>query len=1698
MKRVAVVSAVALLASVLGAGELPARAQTHQQADAPAYQHYIGALHEHSGYSDGFPGSRPAHYFESAKSHGLDFLMSGEHSDNSQLPVTLSEECLTPAIADCALADREEPTNSFTKWDATLQQARAATDENFTGIRGFEWSSDRFGHINVYFSTNDTNAKIDGGYAAMDTFWNWFTRDPSLGGGSDGLATFNHPGAKKLHDADPAFNWSNFEFRPEADQRMVGLEVYNDNDEFGQYYVQALDKGWHVGAIGAEDLGHRPRDGDGIVPGGGDRSDDWGGPKWAKTVLIATDRSEEGLREAMLARRFYAVRDNSLRLELSADGRPMGSRITAAPGSTVPISAVTNGAARLELVTNGGTVAASSDGTALAFDAPVTDTETYYFVRVLDAAGKTQAFSSPVWIKAQDADTGGRWLAGDLHIHTTYSHDSYGGPGDDNTGPEEFYTLGHTPGSQFAIAGARGLDYLAITDHNDVRSQEHFDEAGGIIPVAGYENSLKGHAQMLGAERVYDAGDKSAAAVNEMADALRADGGVFQINHPMEGTTDHGASPDWKYGFDVVPDTIEVWNISPLWQPPAPSASSNDDAVLWWQEWLDRGYKVGATGGSDNHWVATTPIQGAGQPTTWVYAADDSEQAILEGLRAGRTFISHQPPNHVGPQLFIEADANRDGSYESMIGDTVPAGVPLRARVENAPGTQLRVLTDGGTEAFPPVPVTALSFTHDFILPTGTWVRAEIFVPDAQEERRAVCDGQFGNASTYCRNQLGILAMTSALYLSEGVDPSPTPTPTEEPGGNEYEAGETYARVTDDALTVGNGLVERTWGLDSFGTTSVTDLRAGGKTWGTAGPDFTLDLGAIQLSSTDFQATGTTVDEIEGPGLRISVSLTSLTTNATRVIEVYEGVAGFQTRTTVTPLVALPLSGYTLDSAVVGSSVVPTIHAFRAGADWRDPDEGWEGPRPTDDDQCLEYCPITSIGDPHAGTWRDSRSAGAGEALQGPAQWVSVADGDREAFLVMERNDQPSSRAAYDGSTASLVVDHSRDIVSLGPFEEQIHVENPTPAKGRTRVIPAGESFSLEPSFMGFGARDSDAAWQFHKYLTEHRLDPYAPDVTFNSNGTEGYGFSTGAKDDMVYDIITQHAPKAKALGIDTFILDDGWQANSGDWIPDCPGNQDYRMMYPPRYPDCDFTAVREAIAPMKLGLWMSPMHFNPQGSETFKAHPEWACWPINAPLSAYNIAQPDSSSNEAGLGMWGPDAIPHIEGRIRHAIEAWEVTYFKFDFLVWVDCAGQGDLYDYREAFRDMVDRLIADHPDVTFQIDETNDYRFFPFESVARGPSWFQNGSPEVPHLLHNLWNLSPYVPAFSLGQHFLGNNSDPSSVDTRMAAALLSHPTFFSNLSKLKDSTVAQARPWVDYYKANVDKFQNVVYPLLDDPIEKKWTGFQSWDPEKAEGALLAFRQDDASPTATVRLKNVPAGMTFDLFRAPTNEKIATLTSEQLSDGFEVTLASQKAAYVVTIKPAVEDEGPAATQLAFTGSSTKAGQFTDIATLAASLTDASGTPLAGQSVTFELVGSETRTFTATSNDAGIASVDALLDAVPGPYQLTARFDGVEGELLSSATTTGFVIEREDTDLTLGTSGKGSRRELISRLSDRDSNEGLSGRSITFTADGTTICTATTDNTGTAVCPIPARYQGGRHEFVATFDGNDNYLPSSATLAE
>ena len=93
--------------------------------------------------------------------------------------------------------------------------------------------------------------------------------------------------------------------------------------------------------------------------------------------------------------------------------------------------------------------------------------------------------------------------------------------------------------------------------------------------------------------------------------------------------------------------------------------------------------------------------------------------------------------------------------------------------------------------------------------------------------------------------------------------------------------------------------------------------------------------------------------------------------------------------------------------------------------------------------------------------------------------------------------------------------------------------------------------------------------------------------------------------------------------------------------------------------------------------------------------------------------------------------------------------------------------------------------------------------------------------------------------------------------MAAALLSHITFFHDPRDLPDAVIDRVGVWSAFYKARRGLLDGVVYPLLADPLERGWTALQSWDPERGEGALLAFRQGSADEVKRDRAEECASG-------------------------------------------------------------------------------------------------------------------------------------------------------------------------------------------------------------------------------------------------
>jgi hypothetical protein len=699
-------------------------------------------------------------------------------------------------------------------------------------------------------------------------------------------------------------------------------------------------------------------------------------------------------------------------------------------------------------------------------------------------------------------------------------------------------------------------------------------------------------------------------------------------------------------------------------------------------------------------------------------------------------------------------------------------------------------------------------------------------------------------------------------------------------------------------LSLSNGLVERVWNKAPYGTRRITDQRTGLSTG--ASPDFRLRLAdGVELTGADFTVTGVTSRDLPRGGLELTMVLTGAAGTVTRSVAAYPGVAGFAVRTTVALPVAL--AGYTLDEIALPQAA-PTLHAFNAGYDWRGSDTpDWEP----------AFAPF---GGAHTGQHRETRSAAAGKVLEGEGEWLSLDTDNGQAFQVLERADYASSRVGYDGSKGGAAVDLNQDVIYLGPFESDVHFANPNRAPVRYRTASPLKPLALEPVFTGLAIDGDDEPWQFAKYLQRHRAPRWGRgDITFNSNGVDDNVISTGAKDDMNFAEVARQAAIAKRLGVDTFILDDGWQAISGDWCPDstaCPEPRNGTdPKFAPRFPDDHFGAVRDEIGDMKLGLWMSPMHFHPK-SEAAERNPGWICAPAGAATAALSIADPNTGSNDAGLGAWNPEGmgqdgtfINYLEGRISNAIDNWGVRYFKFDFLAWIDCAGAQPvtLYEHRESFLRMLDRLIAQYPHVTFQIDETNDYRMFPFESVSRGPSWYANGNPKANELLHNLWLLAPYVPGYTIGQATLGGHRGKLSTDYLMAIALGSHMTFFTDLTKLPEDQITTAAAWADIYHQHRDRFASFTYPLLDDPISgKTWTALQPWDADDQTGALMVYRQDNDDATRTVALRGIRGDGSYRLTDVTTGETFGQFTAEQLRSGIEISLPQRHSAKVLLIDP------------------------------------------------------------------------------------------------------------------------------------------------------------------------------------------------------
>jgi hypothetical protein len=243
---------------------------------------------------------------------------------------------------------------------------------------------------------------------------------------------------------------------------------------------------------------------------------------------------------------------------------------------------------------------------------------------------------------------------------------------------------------------------------------------------------------------------------------------------------------------------------------------------------------------------------------------------------------------------------------------------------------------------------------------------------------------------------------------------------------------------------------------------------------------------------------------------------------------------------------------------------------------------------------------------------------------------------------------------------------------------------------------------------------------------------------------------------------------------------------------------------------------------------------------------------------------------------------------------------------MAWVDC-GAHDYLDYEDAFVSLVRRMQARHPDVTFELDETNDQRSWPFESAALGPSWFDNahthpGSTKQSKLLHDIWVAAPWLPPSSIGfGTFDGTLGDGYDVDYLFPMSMLSHITFWTDLRDLTPEQRDDTAWWIHWYKAHRGDLGGLVYSNLGrDPLDGKgWAAFQPWT--RGHGYLFAFRQADGPDAQAIRLFGVSRSRSYTVRNVRTGELLGTFAGEQLATkGVPVSLPAPHSAAALAINP------------------------------------------------------------------------------------------------------------------------------------------------------------------------------------------------------
>ena len=337
-------------------------------------------------------------------------------------------------------------------------------------------------------------------------------------------------------------------------------------------------------------------------------------------------------------------------------------------------------------------------------------------------------------------------------------------------------------------------------------------------------------------------------------------------------------------------------------------------------------------------------------------------------------------------------------------------------------------------------------------------------------------------------------------------------------------------------------------------------------------------------------------------------------------------------------------------------------------------------------------------------------------------------------------------------------------------------------------ALEQGGTYESPWLYASYGDGLDQVAARFHRHLRSrpHHVDARRP-VTLNV--WEAVYF------DHDLERLTDLADRAAALGVERFVLDDGWFGSRRD---DTSGLGDW-VVSDEAWPDGLGPLIDHVRAHgMEFGIWFEPEMVN-EDSDVARAHPEW----IMAPSPE---RMPLRSRNQQVLNLSIPEAYAHVRDQMLALLGAHEIGYIKWDqnrdlLESATRATGRAAVHDQTRAAYRLMDELREAHPGLEIEACASGGARVDLGVLEHTDRVWVSDCIDPLERQQMHRWT-SQLIPLELMGSHIASGRSHTTgrlhTLGFRAHSALMGHLGIEWDLAAASEEELAELTAWITLYK------------------------------------------------------------------------------------------------------------------------------------------------------------------------------------------------------------------------------------------------------------------------------------------------------------